>query len=76
MSKQSFDTYIRDTHSTEIQKIRGRKGGVIGGRIGKGGGRPKGSKVEGSLSNEKPWLGFGISRATWYRKKKKDSHVK
>jgi len=76
MSKQSFDTYIRDTHSTEIQKIRGRKGGVIGGRIGKGGGRPKGSKAEGSLSNEKPWLGFGISRATWYRKKKKDSHVK
>jgi hypothetical protein len=57
----------------ESQAIKGRKGGlagsiedkikagVLGGAISKGGGRP---------SLNQPWLELGLSRATYFRKKK------
>jgi len=59
-SKESFDDYVSITHSKNIQSIRGKKGGVIGGKISRGGGRPE---LLG-----KPWEKLGISRSTWYRK--------
>lgn len=43
------------------QSKQGRKGGKIGGKISKGGGRP-------SLGD--PWVDIGISRATYFRWKK------
>jgi len=52
-SQSSFELYVTNTHTSEIQAIRGRKS--------KGGGRP-------SLGS--PWISQGISRATFFRKKK------
>ncbi|MEH8576182.1 replication initiation protein, partial [Klebsiella pneumoniae] len=53
-SNEGFNDYISRTHSSEIQSKRGMKS--------KGGGR----KVKVGT----PWLIEGVSRATWYRKKK------
>ena len=53
----SFEKYVLDTHSSEIQAVRGRKGGMKS----KGGGRK-------SLGN--PWLDIGVSRASYFRMKK------
>ncbi|MGM5152054.1 primase C-terminal domain-containing protein, partial [Salmonella enterica] len=57
LTKLSFDEYVRKTHSSDIQSIRGRAGG----KVSKGGGRPK---LIGT-----PWVLDNISRATWYRRK-------
>ena len=72
----------------ESQAIKGRKGGLIGGkrgtienkakagalggikggRVSKGGGRPIDNH---SMEQLKPWDELGISRATYYRNKNK-----
>lgn len=54
MIEHSFEDYIKKTHSQEIQKKRGRLGGLKS----KGGGRP-------SLGS--PWDSLGISRSTFFR---------
>jgi len=54
-SHDLFISYIKDTHTPELQSIRGKKS--------KGGGRKK-----TTTSNGYPWEKLGISRATWYRK--------
>lgn len=64
MTEESFHNYVKKTHRSDIQSIRGKKGGGIS----KGGGR-----VKSSVSNEtlKPWVGLGISRSTFYKRKSK-----
>lgn len=57
-TQQSFDEYVKKTHSAECQSIRGRKSS--------GGGRPK-------IRSEE-WVSLGISRATWYRKHYKNEN--
>ncbi len=47
--------YIAKTHTSEIQAARGRKSGV--------------ARRKGSITEQQPWLEFGISRATWYRRR-------
>lgn len=64
-SVDSFKKYIIDTHKPDIQRSRGRKGGLIS----SGGGRPRGTKKSYSERTIKPWDALGISRATYYRKK-------
>lgn len=63
-SQDSFLAMVEKTHSSDIQSLRGRKGGLLGGVISKGGGRPK-------MTEEQPWTLEGISRASWYRKGKR-----
>ena len=46
---------------------KGAKGGKVGGKISKGGGRPTNATSE---AQTKPWISLGISRATYFRKKK------
>ncbi|EQA7186949.1 replication initiation protein, partial [Escherichia coli] len=58
-SYDSFSEYVIRTHTKEIQSIRGGKGG----KLSKGGGRP---------SLGEPWIEMGVSRATWYRRNKKN----
>ncbi|EMN6592010.1 replication initiation protein, partial [Escherichia coli] len=58
-SYDSFSEYVIRTHTKEIQSIRGVKGG----KLSKGGGRP---------SLGEPWIEMGVSRATWYRRNKKN----
>ena len=67
MCEQSFSNYVALTHSSEIQSVRGKKGGSIGGRVSRGGGRPVSEKSERTI---KPWVSMGIDRSTYYRKKK------
>lgn len=59
-SKEKFDAYVRDSHSSQIQSIRGRKGGLISKR----GVSPL------SQRTRQPWLELKISRSTFYRRKK------
>jgi len=60
---ESFSEYVRRTHTSEIQAIRGAKGG----KLSKGGGR----KVDlNSARQTQPWVKLGISKATFYRRKK------
>ena len=59
-SKEKFEAYVRDSHSSKIQSIRGRKGGLISKR----GVSPR------SQRTSQPWLDLKISRATFYRRKK------
>ncbi|MEY0965975.1 replication initiation protein [Providencia alcalifaciens] len=59
-SKEKFDAYVRDSHSSQIQSIRGRKGGLISKR----GISPL------SQRTRQPWLELKISRSTFYRRKK------
>ncbi|MFZ8695560.1 replicase, partial [Enterobacter kobei] len=61
-SKDTFESYIERTHSSEIQSIRGKKS--------KGGGR---KKEPASISSEKPWISMGISRSTYYRNKSRSN---
>jgi len=68
-SASSFADYVAKTHTTSLQISRGKKGGLIGGKKSKGGGRPIGSKNDRSIDSIKPWIKLGISRSTWYRKK-------
>jgi len=58
LDKLSFNDYVSKTHSSDIQSIRGARGG----RVSRGGGRKN--------STGNPWLELGVSRATWYRKYK------
>ena len=58
-NEDNFREFVVRTHKSELQAERGRKGGLIGGKIGKGGGRPD---VHGKI-----WEKLGVSRATWYR---------
>ena len=67
LSEIGFNLYVEKTHKKDIQSIRGKKGGVIGGVLSRGGGRPLGVKNKQSISSEKPWLKLGVSRSTWYR---------
>ena len=48
----------------------GAKGGAIGGKVSKGGGRAKGSVKADSIAQQKPWESLGISRKTYYKRKK------
>ncbi|EAA2610927.1 TPA: replication initiation protein [Escherichia coli] len=63
-TEHSFNDYVVRTHTSEIQSVRGRKGG----RVSKGGGR-KSSPT--SNENVKPWCKEGISRSTFYERKRK-----
>ncbi|MCL6388872.1 replicase, partial [Pectobacterium carotovorum subsp. carotovorum] len=56
-TQHSFNDYVFKTHTSEIQSIRGKRS--------RGGGRPR---DENSLSSTKPWMDFGISRSTYYRR--------
>jgi len=63
-SKESFDDYVKRTHSSEIQSVRGR----VGGKISSGGGRKKSLS---SQESESPWINLGISRRAFFYQKKK-----
>jgi len=63
-SKASFNEYVIRTHTPEIQKNRGK----IGGKISRGGGRPKGSISLNSINSQEKWIELGISRSTYYRR--------
>ena len=65
-TKENFNQYIIDTHSKEIQSIRG----MLGGKKSHGGGRKINVKSESQL---KPWEALGIARSTYYLRKKKQS---
>lgn len=62
-------THKRFTESefSRIQAIRGARGGGIS----KGGGRPEGSIIAGSIEQLKPWEALGISRRMYYYRKQK-----
>lgn len=60
-SKEEFEDYVRKTHSSSVQAIRGKKGGLKS----RGGGRGKTTTAEGA-----PWERLGISRSTYYRRMK------
>ncbi len=51
---------------SKVQARRGKKGG----EKSKGGGRPIGSIEADSARTLKPWLALGMSKATYYRRKK------
>ena len=40
LTPSTFADYVDRTHTPEIQALRGAKGGRIGGKVSKGGGRP------------------------------------
>jgi len=63
LTKQSFESYVDSTHTPEIQAIRGAKGGLIS----RSGGRSVDVK---SLRQTKPWIDLGISRRSYFYKKK------
>ncbi|EMR7550471.1 replication initiation protein [Salmonella enterica] len=66
MTEESFSNFVKITHSSSIQSARGR----IGGKKSKGGGR----KInENSESQKKPWLDHGVSRSTFYLRKKMET---
>ena len=52
LTELGFEEYVKQTHTSEIQRQRGKKSS--------GGGRPKVRDGE--------WISLGISRSTWYRK--------
>ncbi|EJC7774030.1 replication initiation protein [Escherichia coli] len=55
--KCSFDNFVKNTHTSIVQAKRG----ILGGKISRGGGRP---------SLGEPWISEGISRRTYFRRKK------
>lgn len=57
--------WVVKTHTPEIQAVRGRKGGKIGGKISKR------KSVPDSERTTKPWSALGIGQATYYRRKAK-----
>lgn len=59
-SCESQKEYIARTHNSEIQRIRGKNGGIKSGI----------SRKNGSVTEKQPWLEEGVSRATWYRRNK------
>ena len=62
-TETDFLEYIHRTHSSSIQSKRGR----LGGKVSRGGGRKINKESE---SQSKPWLKLGISRSSYYAKKK------
>lgn len=70
LTKESFIEYVSLSHNSEVQARRGRKGGKIGGVISSGGGRPRSEVSDRSC---KPWDKVGISRSTYYRRKKNNA---
>lgn len=58
-TQRSFDLYVAETHTPEIQAIRGKKSGAK---------RRIGTALE---AEPKPWIALGISRATWYRRQQR-----
>lgn len=52
MSKESFDLFVKETHSSEIQRKRGEASGV--------------KRRVGSLEETQPWVSLGISRRTYF----------
>jgi len=62
-SKHSFENYVLRTHLSDIQSRRGK----IGGKVSRGGGRPLSDLSE---RQSRPWVELGVSRSTYYRKKK------
>ncbi|EAQ6272734.1 TPA: hypothetical protein JLS18_004586 [Escherichia coli] len=56
LSKESFDEYVIRAHSSEIQSVRGK--------------RSKRNAVVDSEQTIQPWIRLGISRATYYRRKR------
>ena len=55
--------WVAKTHTPEIQAVRGRKGGKIGGKLSKR------KPVADSERTLQPWLELGISQRTYYRRK-------
>lgn len=53
---ESFSEYVQRTHTPDIQAERGRRSGA--------------ARRKGSISEREPWKAEGISRATWYRRRK------
>jgi len=64
-TNKSFNDYVMKTHSSEIQSLRGKLGGIKS----KGGGR---KYNELSINNLKPWEKLNISRSTYYRRIKNE----
>ena len=56
-TKDNFEDYVKKTHVSSIQSIRGKKS--------RGGGRP---------TIGEPWVEMGISRRTYFRRKKLESN--
>lgn len=61
-TESEFKKYVKETHGSEIQKLRGATRGRAGGRLSKVGGYPN--------STGTPWVDMNISRSSWYRKYK------
>jgi len=59
---RSFAGYVKETHTPELQRLRGLKSGAV--------------RFEGSKTAEAPWVAEGISRATWYRRNKNKNSVR
>lgn len=55
-TKESFETFVTNTHSSEIQSQRGKISGK--------------KRRENSLEEIKPWEAMGISRRTYFYRKK------
>jgi len=49
---ESFDLYVKRTHSPEIQSLRGKLSGKV--------------RKKGSLEEKKPWIDMGISRRKYF----------
>ncbi len=59
-SEDKFINFVKLTHNSSIQRVRGEKGG----RKSKGGGRKINSLSE---RQNKPWVDIGISRSLFYK---------
>jgi len=59
-TEEGWLDWVAKTHTPEIQAARGRKGGKVSKR----------KAVPDSAETQQPWLALGISRATFYRRKK------
>jgi len=61
ITKDSFSHFVSETHSSELQSKRGIKSGV--------------SRRFDSLEEKKPWVTEGISRRTYFYRKKANNHL-
>jgi hypothetical protein len=53
--------YIARTHTSEVQAVRGKRGGEASGKA-----RRRGTPLE---HDREPWIAEGISRRTWFRRR-------
>lgn len=53
LSRESFERFVKATHTPEIQAARGRRSGEV--------------RRAGSIEEAQPWKALGISRMTYYR---------